>query len=651
MQVRNCFLRDQELVTWGDFCECSVSYLLQVRNAGVLSVSELLELALVEAISLQVAGAKARSEIRGVEVPLSDLEEAILGLQTLLRRSRGVETPPSEWDVRMSEIAHWASSCRGASAFGDVFTIRPEIVRMPDDLQPALEELYELPLEIDCLPSVDPLSILEVLSNESREIFCRRNLDEDSPSFRAVATEFGVTGEAIRRAVQRAEVKLADAFQSDEYRPLRWLVSDLRRSIGCAYPVGDLTGVKELEPWVTDPQATALLLWLAGPYKQSDGWILAQGTSLRDLTGVVEMLCDLDSAPTTGDIVSELSNRGVVGHAAHELINDPDRFRIIDGQVFVWGRTIVDKAVTVLSLLGRPATDSEILEHIGGGRSLRSLRNRLMEESAFMRTDRHYFALRKWVLEEYSGISEEIAERIERAGGEADLEAVVAELLATFDISESSIRQYAAAHRFVTNEGRIWLRTDEKIDVPASTPLTVPGTFQPGAHRIRYVVEVTADTIRGSGRGLPRPLALALGASPGAEQNYVASEGNVRVAWRMDSASGPDMGSLRAFCVREGVSLGDFVVLEFDLLAESVDVSVANPAMPINELVKCFTGIDDPDPQVALARALDVHPEAVRAMLRRRGDDALVDALPERGIDPGLQAVLETLTDTISGFG
>jgi len=475
---------------------------------------------------------------------------------------------------------------------------------------------------------VDPFSILDVVSDHAKELFCRRNLDANTPTFRALADEFGVTAEAIRRTVRRVEKRLVDTLLSDEYRPFRWLVSDLTRSLGSAYPVEYLDSVKELQPWANDPPATSLLLWLVGPYNKSDGWLLKKGVSPSGLKHVVEELCDLDLAPTVEEIISELSRIDIVESAARKLISDSDRFRIIDGQVFVWGRTIIDKAVTVLSLLGRPATDSEILEHIGEYRSLRSVRNRLLEEPVIMRTDRDYFALRKWPLEEYSGISEEIAERIERAGGEAELEDVVAELLATFDISESSIRQYAAAYRFVTDEGRIWLRTDEEIDVPVSAPLTVAGAFQPEARRIRYVVEVNADTIRGSGRGLPRPLAIALGATPGKEENYLTREGTLRVIWRIESATGPDMGSLRAFCAREGGSVGDSIVLDFDIIEKSVDVSLVKPGLPINELVKCYTGIDDPDPQVALARALDVHPEAVRSMLRQRGDDALVDALP-----------------------
>ena len=552
-------------------------------------MSELLEHALVEAITRDCSSVETFSKVPGMEVVDIELEEAISG--------------------------------------------------PPDDLQLALDERSELPLVGDRPTNVDPRSILDVLSDQVQEIFCRRNLDACTPSFRALAEEIRTNGEAIRRAVQSAEAKLATALLSADHRPLRWLVSDLRRSLGCAYPVRDLAGVEELKPWVADPLSMNLLLWLAGRYEQSDGWLLAEGTSLGDLRRFVREHCDLDSAPTVEAIVSQLSTRGVVGSAAHELIADTDRFRIVGGQVFVWDGTLIDKAVTVLSLLGRPATDKEIRDHVGGGRSHRSFRNRLMQESAFVRTDLHYFALRKWALEEYSGISEEIAASIERAGGVADLGDVVAELLASFDISESSIRRYATAYRFVINEGRIRLRTDEEIEVPVShtNPLTVAGTFQPEAHRIRYALEVTADTMRGSGRGLPRPLALALGVTPGAEQSYRSPEGTVRVMWRLESANGPDIGSLRAFCVREDVAVGDSMVLGFDLIDKSVDVSIVKPDMPINERVTCYTGINEPHPQVALARALAVDPVDVRAALRRRGDRTLVDALPEHDIDPGLQ--------------
>ena len=633
VRVRNCFLRGKSLMTWNDFCETTVAELLSVRNAGVLSVSALLDLALVEAITLDIDGVDTDSSQHRTE-------------DSKIRDDRVDTVPRSMLELRVGEVAQWATYRRSASTFGDIFALRPELVGLPDDVRPALESLLDLTLEVDPVPDLDPLSILSVLSEKAQEIFVRKKLAWDT--VRTIANDLGVTDQAIRQSVQRSEAKLADALDSGAYRSLRWLVSDLRQSVGSAYPIDRLAEVDELAPWRWDTRRTGFLLWMAGPYIQRDAWLVTGGTRVSDLKNHIAGLCDIKHAPTVGDIVSDLSSRGIVERAGRALVDDPDRFRIIDGHVFAWGKTIVDKAVTVLSLLGRPATDQEILDNIGGDRALKTVRNRLLEDPFFVRTDRNHFALREWNLEEYSGISEEIAERIQRAGGVAVLEDVIHELLSTFTVSESSIRQYAAAHRFVMRDGFIWLRTDEEIEIPESNPLNVAGTYQPTPNRLRYVVEVTADTLRGSGRGLPRPIAVALGVTPGREQAYVSSDGKLlRLVWRMKAANGPHMGSLSCFCAREQVAVGDRLVLDFDTTGITVDVFVVTSAMSINEQVVRLTGIDDLDPQTALAKALGVHEGAVRDALRGRGEDALVDSLPECEVDPALKRVPDALADTL----
>lgn len=633
VRVRNCFLHARRLVTWGDFCDTTIETLLSVRSAGVLSVSAFLDLALVEAIILHEDDFDAVSAShQTADSTIRDVSKDTVGRSLL--------------ELRVGEVAQWATSRRSSSTFGDIFTIRPEIAPIPDDLQAVLEDLYALPLEFDAIPDEDPLEILSVFSEEERAIFFRRNLAQKS--FRTVANDFDVSGEAIRLKMQRAEKTLAKALESDAHRSLRWLIPDLRKSLGLAYPVNSLADIKELAPWLHDTRRTEFLLWMAGPYRQSDGWLTTDGILVSELKDYVVTLCDLNNAPTVLELVAALSERGIVERAGKALINDSDRFRVIDGQVFFWGRTIAERTVTVLSLFGRPATDQEIFHSIGGVRSLQSLRNRLMEDPRFMRTDRHHFALREWNLEEYSGISEEIAERIHRAGGVAILEDVIHEILSTFTVSESAVRQYAAAHRFVTRNGQIWLRTDEAIEVRQSNPLYVAGTFQPKQHRLRYVVEVTADTLRGSGRGLPRPLAVALGVTPGLRKEYISNDGELlRIAWRINSAGGPDIGSLSSFCVSEQAAIGDLLVFDFDTTGFKLDVVVVTAEMSINEQVARLTGIDHPNPYTALAKALGVHEGAVRATLRRRGDDVLVDSLPECEVDPPLKDALNTLADAL----
>ena len=114
VRVRNCFLRHPALVTWRDFCECSVLDLLQVRNAGVLSVSELLERALVEAITLgTVAGVKCLFGDTRVALKIADnpsWRRRYSGSADIAEESQETyEGRPSELDVaNVDRLAQWA---------------------------------------------------------------------------------------------------------------------------------------------------------------------------------------------------------------------------------------------------------------------------------------------------------------------------------------------------------------------------------------------------------------------------------------------------------------------------------------------------------------------------------------------------------------
>jgi hypothetical protein len=61
------------------------------------------------------------------------------------------------------------------------------------------------------------------------------------------------------------------------------------------------------------------------------------------------------------------------------------------------------------------------------------------------RVSRAQWALRKWEREEYTGISDEIAQRITEAGGLARLADVVDDLTSQFGVAAASVRVYAEA--------------------------------------------------------------------------------------------------------------------------------------------------------------------------------------------------------------
>ena len=135
------------------------------------------------------------------------------------------------------------------------------------------------------------------------------------------------------------------------------------------------------------------------------------------------------------------------------------------------GDSAASMAEAVLHVLGAPATAEAILATIGdGGRtSLAAVNAALSEHNRFIRASRRTWGLRAWGITEYAGIAHAIGARIDVGGGKANVQELVADLLAAFpDVAESSIRAYLSTLEFITQAGMVRRRisTDEWPPVP-----------------------------------------------------------------------------------------------------------------------------------------------------------------------------------------
>ncbi len=629
VRVQNCFRKNRGIETWGDLSTCSVENLFATRSAGRLSVNALIDLALIE-VCAQSAGPPI----------VRPLPEA-------------AQSPGWERWSDFQRVAEWSQVVFSTAFFGDVFNLKEvDSSLLPVDVAEAWLRVEESPLGLVAAPEElnFPLGLLPVmrgLTDREHDVFCRRVLAHDTPTLEEVGREFGVTRERIRQLQKRAESAIREALAHSDNRQLAWCLHDLKIRLGQAFPISMLDEVIPSDGSEDAELARSFALWLAGPFHSDDGWLLREDVSLATLWQHVHCLIEDGGQIEKQAAVAALVDNGIVERAAAELIRSPKDLIAVGSTLFPWSGSVANKAEVVLQLLGRPATDEELVDHIAEGHSRRSLRNRLMEEERFMRTDRDLFAMRSWGLEEYSGISEEIAERIERAGGEALLEDVVRELLDTFDVAESSVRQYAAAHRFVQDNGFIRVRSDEEIAVPAVDPTTVAGVYRPSGDRLLVVFDVTTDILRGSGRSLSRPIAVALGATPGHEVGFVA-EGpdEVRVMWRLDSASGPTIGSLASSAHRAGAGIGDQLLLDFHLARSTAQAYrvASRQLLPVLRELFEFRDGDDLD---LVALALGVQRGSARSALRRRSDDSVLQELPTADVDDSLKSALEGLTDVL----
>ena len=493
--------------------------------------------------------------------------------------------------------------------------------------------------------------LLEGLDERTRRIFIERLPWPGPLTLKEIGKLEGLTRERVRQLSNQAEEDLQSRLALPEAETLRWRIHELSTTLQNGGPLGsplvksalahacrDLNGAAETVP---------LLLWAAGPYRVSEGWLIKQG-------------CDVPRLPTDERLLGE--EKWISLHAITEWVVAQGFSRAVVptvieqssvrqfGEVWApWTGNVLDKAEIILRSLGRPADSQELVDMINEGHNDLGVRDRLFNDDRFVRTNRRSFALAEWRLEEYSGIVPEIVERINRDGGSTSLEGLATELVSAFGVSESSVRAYMAAPMFIINDGEVRLRRKEEIRFIDSRVESVKGLFpDPTRNLVHLMVHVDASVERGAGFSIAEPFAAALGIGPGDRLEFATDHGGrLGVSWPETGIMGPYLGSTRTLVESVGAATDDDFLITFDLEAR---IAKARRINEEDNDIEALTGLKvEPGYELdALALSIGCQRSAVRAVLARRGDRAVVDALPRRAEQPALDDALTRLADLLA---
>ncbi|WP_285775314.1 sigma factor-like helix-turn-helix DNA-binding protein [Microtetraspora sp. NBRC 13810] len=380
----------------------------------------------------------------------------------------------------------------------------------------------------------------------------RATLDE-------LAQRFSVTRERIRQIERDLRDDVDGWLASADAAPLVAHVSWLRGRLGSAVPAEELATAA---PWHgTDLPSLQIPAWrfvrtLVGDYDLVDGWLVAGGADeLREKTRQLFT----DGPRPVREAVTLVAQLGVREDVAERWLVSVPNLRMLDGHVVAWPRSVNEKAEAVLAIAGGPLTPEEIQERIGEDYSLVGIRNQLTADERFLRVDRNKYGLTRWGGEQYLGIREMIGREIERAGGEASVNTVVANLTTRYDVSESSVRAYAGGPGFErTQRGFIRVAGHEQGDYqPRRDVSETRRCFRSRDGRWWHRVDVNAEHLRGSGSPLPTGFAAHLGMAPGGQLTASAPSGDVVISWHNQ----PTMGSIRPVLLEYGAQEGDHIFL------------------------------------------------------------------------------------------
>jgi len=434
---------------------------------------------------------------------------------------------------------------------------------------------------------------------------------------------YGVTRERVRQIESKAVSLLRDEGNRAGSGVLRRMAARVREELGFAIRTSQLTEMTFLGSGV-DPvtRREKVLLWLAGPYRRTDGWLIRQ--TFPDLIKQTRFLLDqrTEHGPASlVDVRSALEQLGVRASEVPAWFEYVGGIRVFGDRVVRWSGSMADKAHAVLTLRGVPTARDELFALIGGT-SPQSMANQLFGDARFKRTTLRHFGLVEWDHDEYTSVADEIREELERRGGEAGIDDLIRHIATTYHVAESSVRAYASGPLFVkTGMGRIRNRRDGEIASVKTTDAALTRGVYTRSDGWAWRTAVTTDLLRGSGAQFPTPVAAALGIEPGASKTFLLHGVPLWVGWPSLQAS---VGSLRVAATSAGASLGDelFLTLRLDgtagidlLAADELSASLGTERLARLVGVEPGEGVMD---RIGVAIGLSFPPSPTIAALARR---------------------------------
>lgn len=619
--------------TWSDLAALSVRQILAAPSAGQLTVRRILAVA----------------EARNSEPALRSVEAAsgqALGLD---------KAAPA-----LAMIVEWAVDTRGARTLEEILDLSPSLGWIPGEVREPFNYLAgmgvgELADPERLVPSPGlPEAFLRSIGERSDVLVRRRICRDRRPKLRELGDELGVTRERVRQLEAGALTQASKLIATDEFRHLRWRAAELAHVVGPAIPSGDAilaAALARASRGLEDPPtctAGDLLLWLAGPYESDpSGWLVRSDFSLKQARAeFFDQLGDqwLLSRSAAADLIA---TSGLKPALLDPFLEASGVWRPISDDWWVkWDGAVGAKAEIVLLLTMHAMTPEQINAAIGEGHSTTSVRNALAADPRFVRLNKAgTYGLAAWGLEEYSGIAQEIFERIDRNGGSASIEDLVAELVEQFGVSENSVRMYVSSPAFVATDGLVRRRQADEAYRPDDRIDRVRGAYLRSDGAVIVQVPIDRDVLRGSGRQLPEPVAAALGLHPGGRQEFRSAKGRrVVLTWPDTSVMGPSLGSVRSIAADLSLELGDRMLLAFDGQAGSVvGAQVREDSIP--SLTGLFV---EPGREIEqVASAIRVSPMDLRAALQARGDAEVLALLPSAEVPDDLRDAIDEFGDLL----
>ena len=422
--------------------------------------------------------------------------------------------------------------------------------------------------------------VLEGLDARRRVIALKRTYAPDPEKLAALGDEFGVSRERARQL----EVRLRRDVETEMSASVRGAAEWLRRAVGLASAPARFRGILSLLVDDAPPEwrtAAEVAVMTEGGYQYLDG--VVGNSAFRDQ--IVQARRLAPNFANEAGVIDEQGLREVIGASEtpewESLVRNARLVRLGDSLVIRDTRRA--RVFLALQQIGQPARRETIAEaaNLTDNSSLSSL---LSSDPLFVRFTKDKWGLNEWTDEPYEGVVEAIIKRIEDAGGEARIDALVAEIPGRFEVLAATVRNYLGTRKFeiVGDHVRIVaepVAPQQPLSGARDVAWTRDGTpvlrFMVGHHHLKgNSQKVSVAVAQHLGIGLDGSVKIPFEQPSGVDA--------ASVIWRSYDPNGPEMGRLREALLKSGLQPGDtaLVMLRRDRLRVLTDESAVVEERP-----------------------------------------------------------------------
>lgn len=483
-------------------------------------------------------------------------------VQAALQLLKDQGNPGKPIETHLHLLAQWSLFSGRDGTLGDQVDAVLEAESLPADVRAAWDAVRAFKMQVAPARHDNVLtSWLELLPARERDIVTHRIVWADR-TLDEIGQLHGVSRERIRQLERQLRDSLEQLSAHDEWRPLRWAAHRLVASVSAWARLAD---VPDLDP---RQETDRLVLLMSGLEFDDNDEVVHRG-GLR-----LPRMDELKYWQPEGEVLDQedargrLAELGVLDRHSDQALRAVG-LKQVDDMWVRWSHSYVDQAVAILAVVGEPMSVDDLAERTGSG-SVRSLRQRLFEDSRVQRVNRVKVGLRSWGLPEYTSVAELMLKVIADRGGSIRVTDLAVHLEQVYDVKPGTLHAYTAAPAFVVQDGMIRARgRSEQYEVDAD-PAGFAGLSLLDEDKFSYDIRVDHEVLRGSGRPAPEAIAGLLGLQPGRSLHFTARDaernttGSVVVGWSRTSHMGPYFVSIRAQALHDGAEEGDMLRLTFD---------------------------------------------------------------------------------------